>query len=84
WSTGNPNEALANAVPYMQAFGHMVMAWVWLDVLLALREKRDSFAQGKLAACNYFFAYEVPKIEAWLAVVKSRDMTCANVSVEAL
>jgi alkylation response protein AidB-like acyl-CoA dehydrogenase len=98
WSTGNPNEALANAVPYMQAFGHMVIAWVWLDVALALAaephphpdsvrpplEGEVVFREGKLAACNYFFAYEVPKIEAWLAVVKTRDMTCANVAADAL
>jgi Acetyl-CoA dehydrogenase C-terminal like/Acyl-CoA dehydrogenase, C-terminal domain len=104
WSTGNPNEALANAVPYMQAFGHMVIAWVWLDVVLcfakenhprsplegegavntAALEWEGKFREGKFAACNYFFAYEVPKIEAWLAVVKSRDMTCANVSANAL
>ena len=31
WSTGNPQEALANAVPYMQAMGHTVLAWIWLD-----------------------------------------------------
>ncbi len=95
WSTGNPNEALANAVPYMQAFGHMVMAWVWLDVALCFArdphrhpsprlEGEGAFREGKRAACNYFFAYEVPKIEAWLAVVRSRDMTCANVSADAL
>src|SRR5690606_27837920 len=27
WATGNPQEALANAVAYMQAFGHTVLAW---------------------------------------------------------
>jgi Acetyl-CoA dehydrogenase C-terminal like len=94
WSTGNPNEALANAVPYMQAFGQMVIAWVWLDVALCFAkephphptlplEGEGKFREGKLAACNYFFAYEVPKIEAWLAVVKTRDMTCANISADA-
>ena len=36
-----PHEALANAVPYMQAFGHMVLAWIWLDVAL-LRCRRDA------------------------------------------
>src|SRR6185369_858899 len=30
WSGGDPALALANAVPYMQAFGHMVLAWIWL------------------------------------------------------
>jgi alkylation response protein AidB-like acyl-CoA dehydrogenase len=34
WATGNPTEALANAVPYLQAFGHTVLAWIWLDVAL--------------------------------------------------
>ncbi|TAG45772.1 MAG: acyl-CoA dehydrogenase [Betaproteobacteria bacterium] len=89
WSSGNPNEALANATPYLQAFGHMVLAWVWLDVVLALDDAETkqldaSFVEGKRAACTYFFHYEIPKVEAWLAVVKSRDMTCANISADAL
>ena len=33
WSTGNPTEALANATPYLQAFGHTVLAWIWLDLV---------------------------------------------------
>jgi hypothetical protein len=37
WATGNPTDALANAVPYLQAFGHTVLAWIWLDVALASR-----------------------------------------------
>ena len=35
WATGKPQDALANAVPYMQAFGHTVLAWIWLDVAIA-------------------------------------------------
>lgn len=30
-----PGEALTNAVPSVQAFGHTVLAWIWLDVALA-------------------------------------------------
>jgi alkylation response protein AidB-like acyl-CoA dehydrogenase len=74
WSTANPNEALANAVPYMQAFGHMVIAWMWLDVAI---NKIASQAANTPAAA-YFYAYELPKITAWLNVVSSRDLTCAN------
>jgi hypothetical protein len=37
WSTGQPEEALANATPYLQAFGHVVLAWLWLDVAMAAR-----------------------------------------------
>jgi alkylation response protein AidB-like acyl-CoA dehydrogenase len=73
WSTGEPEEALANATPYLQAFGHMVLAWIWLDVALALEGRDDDFAQGKRAAQRYFFAYELPKVTAWLGVVARRE-----------
>ncbi|WP_372659291.1 acyl-CoA dehydrogenase [Hydrogenophaga sp.] len=84
WSTGQPVEALANAVPYMQAFGHTVLAWIWLDVALVAQTNADSAANvGRLSACRFFFHYELPKIGAWLAVVASRDPTCANMPEEA-
>ena len=79
WSTGQPEAALANATPYLQGFGHMVLAWVWLDVALAALSSSgqpDGFVQGKLQACRYFFHYELPRIEAWLTVVAQRDATC--------
>ena len=74
WSTANPNEALANAVPYMQAFGHMVIAWMWLDVAI----NKIAVQAINTPAMLYFYRYEVPKIAAWLMVVASRDLTCAN------
>ncbi len=82
WSTGSPEEALANATPYLQAFGHVVLAWVWLDVALCAQSQLDQPAspaallRGKLAACTYFFHYELPRIGAWLKVVETRDATC--------
>jgi hypothetical protein len=33
-----PEEALANATPYLQAFGHTVLAWLWLDVALSAQQ----------------------------------------------
>jgi alkylation response protein AidB-like acyl-CoA dehydrogenase len=87
WSTASPLEALANAVPYLQAFGHTVIAWVWLDVaVVALRQDAaQSIAktQGVVAAAQYFFNYELPKINAWYPVVENRDMTCATLATEA-
>ena len=105
WSTGNPTEALANATPYLQAFGHTVLAWIWLDVVSSLsgphpnpgadlrqssharagegtRTRHDAFIEGKRAAMRYFFHYELPKTDAWLAPVSARDMTCANISID--
>ena len=84
WATGVPGEALANAVPYMQAFGHMVLAWIWLDVaLVAIAAPESAAREGRLRAERYFFHYELPKIGAWLKVVSSRDPTCAAMPVEA-
>jgi butyryl-CoA dehydrogenase len=79
WSTGEPREALANAVPYLQAFGHTVLAWMWLELALA-SQANDAANKGRLAAARYFFHYELPKTGAWLNVVETRDMTCADVS----
>jgi len=79
WSTGRPEEALANATPYLQAFGHVVLAWLWLDVAIAnaaMSSADADFYAGKHAAMRYFFAYELPKIDAWLAVVATREDLC--------
>ncbi|MEN9628761.1 MAG: hypothetical protein RJA10_1988 [Pseudomonadota bacterium] len=72
WATGVPEEALANATPYLQAFGHVVLAWLWLDVSLVTTHP------GRRAAMRYFFAHELPKIDAWLGVVARRDDTCRS------
>ena len=83
WQDANPTAALANAVPYMQAFGHAVLAWIWLDVVLADAASPALPASGRAAACRYFFRYELPKIEAWLQVVRTRDTTCADLHPDA-
>ncbi|MEJ8858797.1 acyl-CoA dehydrogenase [Variovorax robiniae] len=71
---------LANAGPYLEAFGHVVAAWLWLDQaivatrLLAGPDGGD-FHRGKLAACDYFFRWEMPKVAAWLAVLDPVERT---------
>ena len=90
WATGEPVEALANATPYLQAFGHTVLAWMWLDVALCAQATLALTAdaterhamQGKLAAATYFFNYELPRVAAWLSVVSTRDDTCRNMAVD--
>ncbi len=83
WDGAEPAQALANAVPYLQAFGHTVIAWIWLDVAHSQGDDNSPAAQGRKAACRFFYRYELPKIGAWLNVVRSRDSTCADLSEEA-
>ena len=63
----------------MQAFGHLVVAWVWLDLSLTAsrvyRPDDDAFLHGIWAACRYFFIYEIPRMSAWLAPAASGDRT---------
>ncbi len=77
WATGLPDDALANATPYLQAFGHVVLAWLWLDVAVAAAEAGDALPQprrrGTLQAMHWFFDFELPKIDAWLAPVAARN-----------
>ena len=83
WTSGDPQQALPNATPYMQAFGHVVVAWLWLDVAIAssgATNPATDFNRGKIQAARYFFHYELPKVDAWLRVVESCEATCRDMA----
>lgn len=84
WAGGDPEEALPNATLFLQGFGHVVLAWIWLDIALSARDCRHAEAPGKIAAMEYFFEYELPKVDAWLDVVARRVTLCRDVAVAAL
>jgi alkylation response protein AidB-like acyl-CoA dehydrogenase len=84
WSTNDPATALANATPYLQGFGHVVASWLLLDLALTANRSNHPEAAGALAATRYFFAYELPKVPAWLGVVADRQLLCHDLSVEVL
>jgi butyryl-CoA dehydrogenase len=52
-------------------------------VLASTQRHQTSADMGRRAAAEYFFQYELPKIDAWLQVVSTRNMTCANLPEEA-
>jgi alkylation response protein AidB-like acyl-CoA dehydrogenase len=79
---------LANASAYLEAFGHVVVAWIWLSqAVVAQRALRGvsaatevAFYHGKLQACRYFFRWELPRIDAWLEVLDPVDTTCLDMA----
>ena len=55
-----PERALAESTAYLDAFGTIAVAWRWLaQARVAAAAAADDFSAGKLAACRYFFRYEL-------------------------
>ncbi|WP_030923830.1 acyl-CoA dehydrogenase [Streptomyces sp. NRRL B-24720] len=78
WSTGDPATALANASVYLEAVGHLVLAWLWLEQFLALRDGTDDFHEGKRQAARYFFRVELPRTGPQFDLLDSLDRTAAD------
>jgi len=85
----DPALALANATIFLDAMGHVVIAWMWLKQAVAALDgqqnahtKDQAFYQGKLAASRFFFRYELPKIKPNLELVAALDSTCYDLSAE--
>ncbi|MEU6735579.1 acyl-CoA dehydrogenase [Streptomyces physcomitrii] len=83
WGTGDPATALANATAYLEAVGHVVLAWIWLEQLLATGDREGAFYEGKRAACRFFYRHELPRTDAQFALLESLDRTALDVPDEA-
>ncbi|WP_328856978.1 acyl-CoA dehydrogenase [Williamsia herbipolensis] len=75
WSAGDVSVSLANSTVYLEAAGHVVISWIWLEQLLAVGEKTGDFYDGKRAAAQYFFRYELPKTGPQFDLLASLDRT---------
>ena len=75
--------ALANSVKYLELFGNVVVAWVWLKqgIVAAKALQNDphesdvNFYNGKLQALKYFFRFELPEINVWAKILCDLDDT---------
>jgi alkylation response protein AidB-like acyl-CoA dehydrogenase len=75
FASGDVEAALANSVIYLEAFGHLVIAWMWLEQLRAANGQSGDFYDGKRQAARYFFAYELPKTTPQLDLLERLDRT---------
>jgi alkylation response protein AidB-like acyl-CoA dehydrogenase len=75
WGTGDPELALANASAYLEAAGHVVVGWLWLEQALATGSATSDFHEGKRAAARYFHRWELPTVHPQLDLLESLDRT---------
>jgi alkylation response protein AidB-like acyl-CoA dehydrogenase len=75
FGSGDVEAALANSVVYLEAFGHIVVAWIWLQQVLAAHGQHGDFYDGKRQAARFFFRYELPKTAPQLDLLASLDRT---------
>ena len=78
---------LANATLYLDAFGHVVVGWMWLrQAIVAAQaiaagdgsEAGREFYEGKMTACRYFSRYELPLAITRLRLCSALDRTCLD------
>lgn len=80
WAAGAPERTLANASLYLEAFGHVVLAWIWLDQAIVAHGHDDAFYLGKRMATRYFFRWELPRVEAQFDLLSSLDTTSLDMA----
>lgn len=75
---GHAELTLANASVYLEAMGHIVVAWIWLEQMLVAHGREEDFYRGKMQAGQYFFNWELPKAAPWLTLLADLDTTCLH------
>ncbi|MEV0002921.1 acyl-CoA dehydrogenase [Micromonospora sp. NPDC050980] len=81
WAAGDPELALANASVYLEAVGHVVIAWMWLEQVLVVEAlgtpdgAEGEFLAGKRQAARYFYRWELPKVGAQFDLLEGLDRT---------
>ncbi|WP_319450229.1 MULTISPECIES: acyl-CoA dehydrogenase [unclassified Mycobacterium] len=75
FGAGDAEAAMANSVIYLEAFGHIVLAWMWLEQVVAAEGHSGDFYDGKRQAAQYFFRYELPRTAPQLDLLESLDRT---------
>jgi butyryl-CoA dehydrogenase len=87
-AAGDTRLALANASHYMTALGHVVIGWMWLWQASVARRTAPAtdadrdFLAGKLQACRFFFATELPLVEHHARLVRDAEPSAFDMRAE--
>ncbi|MCF6387393.1 acyl-CoA dehydrogenase [Mycobacterium sp. MBM] len=74
--------AMSNSVIYLEAFGHIVVAWMWLAQFIVAGDGTDDFYQGKRHAARFFFTYELPRTAPQLEILEALERTTVDMRLE--
>ena len=80
----DPAAVTADASLYLDAAGHIVVAWLWLDQLLAVADKDGPFYDGKRSAAAYFFRRELPTVDPLLNIIAASDRVTLDLDASVL
>lgn len=89
-SRGDVDLAMANSVVFLDMCGTVAVAWMWFRAAVAaahaLGEDRsdEDFYQGKLAACRYFYRWELPRVHTQSDLLRSLEDTPLRVAPQML
>ncbi len=75
----DPPSVLAHATPFLTAFGHLVLGWIWLDMTEAAHRLRPDMAEAKRWTCRYYYDVEMPMVAAHLAPLVAGSSLTADV-----
>ncbi|MGH8081550.1 MAG: acyl-CoA dehydrogenase [Lysobacter sp.] len=88
-ASGEVRLGLANAGHYMTLLGHLVIGWLWLRqatiaqrALAGANEADTAFYRGKLQACRFFFAHELPQIELAARLVSEGEASAYGMQAD--
>ncbi|HVL85964.1 MAG TPA: acyl-CoA dehydrogenase [Pseudonocardia sp.] len=75
WAAEDRAVTLANSSVYLEAVGHVVVAWMWLEQVVAAHGLDGDLYEGKRAAARYFFRHELPRTGPQFALLEGLDRT---------
>lgn len=82
-SSDDIDAALANSSLYLEVFGHIVIAWLWLEQVLAAHGQAGDFYEAKRQTARYFYRYELPKTGPTLDLLDRIDRTTMDLTLTA-
>lgn len=78
---GDYQRFLADATPFMEFFGNILVGWLWLDMakeakkalLTGSTEYSRDFYESKIHAMEFYFKYELPKTSALAEILMDTE-----------